>query len=711
MRHIFFPVLVGSLLMTLSALHPASATEPVSLKNLARQPALQSISMSPDGEHLVGLIPSPTNPKETALAVWDTDSLSSGPQVVTPSGDHMKFIAATALKAGKILAVARQEWTGQLGGCGEGKMTGATRTFVTKTYLTGLKQKDFEEAFANQRRRTGVSQRTLTCRNLNITAGLVDMLPLDPDKVIVNRSSGFSLFGNYYLYDLKTGKTELLYRSTPSKTPALFDSRTGKVLVKTHIEQVEDDYQQEVFILDPDTGEFVLQKPLTTQLSDRHSVSVVGRSEETGKYYVLTDQFSDQVQVRLYDPETHKYDSKPVLAVDNFSIGGLIFGTKPVNFNKVVGYVVSGPYSSQHYITPNLKAIHSGLKKAFPGLHVYITDYTNDFSKVLFTTQDNSHPPAYHLLLDGKKVVNLGSSRPWVKPERIGEERWVTYEARDGMTIPAILDLPAGWDKGDKPLAAIVLPHGGPWARDHMGWSATGWIPMLTSRGYAVLRPQYRGSSGLGRELWLAGDAQWGLTMSDDLDDGAKWLVKQGIADDDRIAIFGYSYGGFAAIAADVRNPSPFQCAISGAPVADLGRLGTSWSSNRLQRILQGHTVKGMDPMQNTKQAHLPILIFDGNRDVRTPRAIHAEPFYEAVKDQVHAEYHEIPDMPHSMPWYPRQKMKTMHLILGFLKDHCDMPPVNVSKVSQTEPARTEPGKSEPGKADASMDAAAAVES
>src|SRR5699024_5032424 len=146
-----------------------------------------------------------------------------------------------------------------------------------------------------------------------------------------------------------------------------------------------------------------------------------------------------------------------------------------------------------------------------------------------------------------------------------------------------------------------------------------------------------------------------------------------GIADKGRIAIFGYSYGGFAAVAADVRSPSPYQCAIAGAPVANLGRLNTSWSDNRLQRILQGQTVKGMDPMQQADKAHLPILLFVGDRDVRTPRKIHAEPFYKAVKDKVSAQYHEIPDMPHSMPWYSSQQRETLSLIEDFLANDCGL--------------------------------------
>jgi dienelactone hydrolase len=665
--------LLCGLLATALGGNLAHASAPISIEDLAREPALQSVSMSPDGKHLVGLIPSPTNKDETALATWDLNALTAAPKVLTPSGDHMKFIGAFALKSDKILAVARQEWTGQLGGCGEGKVVGATKTFVTKTYLTGDAQKKFEEAFARKSVRVGRSRNMDVCLELAGTASLVDMLPLDPDNVIIRRISGISLMTNYYLYTLRTGDVELLFTGSTRTTPALFDSRTGKVLVKAEIEPVGGDYEQRFLILNPKNGLFEVEAPLTTKLSKRHEMDVVGVDDATGKYYVLTDQFSDKVQVRLYDAVTHKFDPEPAVADKDYSIMGLLFSKRPENFNQVVGFVVGGPSPQTIYVDPTLKGIQASLAKVFPGQQVNISSYTNDFSKVLFTTENAGTPGAYHLLLDRKQVKTLGSTRPWLKPGMTGEERWVSYKARDGLKIPAILDLPAGWKNGDAPAPAIVMPHGGPWARDYTGWDASGWVPMLTSRGYAVLRPQYRGSQGLGRELWLAGDAQWGLKMSDDLDDGAAWLVSQGITSKGDIAIFGYSYGGFAAVAATVRSPSPYQCAIAGAPVADLGRLNTSWSDSRLQRILQGKTVKGMDPMNNADKAHLPIMLFDGDRDVRTPPAIHARPFYEAVKDKVPAQYHVIANMPHSMPWYPSQQRETLTLIENFLAKDCGL--------------------------------------
>lgn len=643
---------------------------PIPIEDLARQPALQSVSMSPDGKHLVALIPSPGNPEETALASWDTDALGGAPKVVTPSGERMKFIAAGALKSDQILAVGRQEWTGQLGGCGEGSVSGATKTFVVKTYLTDQSQKTFNEAFTDNTRKLGVSEQTQRCLELGGSASLVNMLPLDPDRVIIRQLSEISLTANYYLYNLKTKETELLFRGGTRAQPALFDPRTGKVLAKTQIEPVSGDYDQQILILDPASGQYVLQKPLLSRLSNRHTVEVAGVDDATGKYYVLTDLFSDKVQVHLYDAKAQAFDREPVLANPNFSIASLVFSTRPSTFNQVVGFTLDGPTLQTIYVDPTLKSIQDTLKQAAPGRQIDITRLNDDFSRILFRASSSDAPPNYYLLLDRKKVVSLGSERPWVAKGAVGEQRWVTYKARDGKEISAILDLPAGWKEGDAAPPAIIHPHGGPWARDYMQWDPSGWVALLTSRGYAVLRPQYRGSSGLGRELWIAGDREWGQKMSDDNDDGAAWLVSQKLAAKDRIAIFGYSYGGFAAAAATVRRNSPYQCAIAGAPVTDLARLGTTWSDNRLQRILQGQTVKGMDPMRNTASANIPVMLFVGDRDVRTP-SFHAQGFYDAVKDKVPAQFHLIADQQHSMPWYPRQQRETLGLIESFLKKDC----------------------------------------
>ena len=649
----------------------AAAREPISIESLAHVPDIQSASMSADGKNLVALVVAPgSNGQETALATWNLDKLDAG-SVVTPSNDRMKFIAASAMKADRILVLGRQEWTGNLGGCGEGSNTGATKTFVTKTYLTDAAHKKFEEAFADNTRKLGVSKELQRCLEIAGTASLVNTLPLDPDNVIITQTSGASLNSNYYLYNLRTGDTELLFRAGGRSSPGLFNPRNGEVLTRIQIEPIgPGEFEQRVLIKNQKTGEFETHENLTRKLSERYTVDITGIDEATGKFYVLTDLFSDLVQAWMYDPATRKFDSEPLLTHPKFSIGGLILGTQPSNFNRVLGYVVDGPQRETTYIDPVMQSIHATLKQAFPGQSITLNGYNDDLSRILFSASSAKNAPAYGVLLDRKRVVALGSQRPSFDPAQVGEQRWVNYPARDGQNIPAVLDLPAGWKESDGPLPTIIHPHGGPWARDYAGWDGSGWVPFLTSRGYAVLRPQYRGSTGLGRKLWIAGDAEWGQKMQDDKDDAAAWLVKQGIADPNRLAIFGYSYGGFAASAAVVRPNSPYQCAIAGAPVTDLTKLGWSWSENRLQRILQGNTVKGMDPMRNTDKANIPVLLYVGDRDVRTP-SFHARGFYDAVKGKVPAKFELIPNMPHSMPWYSIHHKTTLGLIENFLSKDC----------------------------------------
>lgn len=651
----------------------ATAREPIPAEMLARVPEIQSVSMSTDGKNLVALVAAPgSDYRDTALATWNLDDLDAGP-VITPSGDRMKFIAADAMKADRVLVVGRQEWTGQLAGCGEGRRTGATRTFVSKVYMTDSSHSSFSEAFADNTRRIGISEELQRCLEIGGTSSLVNRLPLDPDNVIVMQVNSTTLSGNYYLYNLRTGETTLLLRAGGRTSPGLFHPRDGTLLTRTQLEPVAPgEYEQRILILNPSTGQFETHENLTRRLSERHIVEIAGIDEATGKYYVLTDLFSNQTQAWAYDPATRQFDEEPLVAHPDYSISSLIFGTQPSNFNKILGFIVDGPQRQAVYVDPEMGGIHEALRGTYAGQSVRILDYSDDLSRVLFVTESHRHAPAYHLLLDRERVVTVGAERPGIDPTHIGEQRWITYRARDGMQIPAILDLPAGWSDGDPPLPAIIHPHGGPWFRDFAGWDALGVVPYLTSRGFAVLRPQYRGSSGLGRELWLAGDAEWGQKMQDDKDDGAAWMVEQGIADPDQLAIFGYSYGGFAAAAAAVRPESPYQCAISGAPVTDLGRLSTSWGDSRLARILQGHTVKGMDPMRHTEQANIPILLYVGDRDVRTP-ALHARNFYNAVRRHVPARFELIPDMPHSLPWYYRHHIQTLGLLEEFLKDECGM--------------------------------------
>lgn len=623
---------------------------------------------------LVGLILDPTRDgAEQAAAMWDISGTvdTSKPLVankVTPHNGKMRFFGASALKQGKSLWFARQEWTGRLAGCGEGRATGATKTFVTKVYM-GDKNLKIDDMPGGTRER--LSADLQRCIDMNNTTGLVSIMAADPEHVIINRVT-LRDGERYYKHNLRTGREELLYSDSGAVRVDRVSGRDGMPISKTELETAGGEYRFHTHLIDPRTGEFTREEPLMTRARDRFEVSVL-RREEDGRYFILTDKFTDKAAIYLYDPASDSFESEPVFAHPDFNATGLLTSTRARDFGEIVGFTYAGAKGEVYWIDGELNSIQQGLEAAYPGQSVTLNSYNNDLSRVLFTVSSSTMPPAYFLLVDKARVAVIGSSRPWIKPDTLRQTELVYYDARDGLSIPGLLTLPASLQEGQKARGAVILPHGGPWARDSASWDGTGWPQFLASRGYVVLQPQYRGSAGWGRELWLAGDGEWGQKMQDDKDDGAAWLVSQGYVEADKIAIFGYSYGGFAAMAATVRPNSPYQCAIAGAGVSNLTRLGNNWSDNRLQRAFQGHTVKGMDPARNTAKANIPILVYHGDRDVRVP-LFHGVDFYNAVKaHQPQSELLVVADMPHSLPWYPEHHTVTLNAIERFLATTCGM--------------------------------------
>jgi len=233
----------------------------------------------------------------------------------------------------------------------------------------------------------------------------------------------------------------------------------------------------------------------------------------------------------------------------------------------VVGFESGGLEPRQHWLDPGRAAQQRTLAKAFPGREVRVTDRSSDGQRVLLVAESRSHPPVYYLVdFDKGRADTVGELFPGLTGATLGESRAISYHARDGASIPTYLTLPPGREAKDLPL--VVLPHGGPEARDTSGFD---WLAQfLATRGYAVLQPQFRGSTGFGSAHRLAGYGEWGGRMQDDLSDGVRHLVATGLVDPLRVCIAGASYGGYAALAGAAFTPDLYACAVSVNGVSDL---------------------------------------------------------------------------------------------------------------------------------------------
>jgi dipeptidyl aminopeptidase/acylaminoacyl peptidase len=211
----------------------------------------------------------------------------------------------------------------------------------------------------------------------------------------------------------------------------------------------------------------------------------------------------------------------------------------------------------------------------------------------------------------------IGDTYPYIPDESVAPIKSIVYRARDGLQIHGYLTMPLG--KVDGPIPFVVLPHGGPYSRDYKEFDYI--AQMIASRGYGVLQPNFRGSTGYGGAFLEAGFREWGRKMQDDVTDATKWLIDQKLADPSRICIFGWSYGGYAALMGAIREPTLYRCAASMAGVTDLKHIQPNSG-----RMLSGVAVPVLNgdrsliaensPAKNADKIMIPILLAHGEQDL-----------------------------------------------------------------------------------------------
>jgi dipeptidyl aminopeptidase/acylaminoacyl peptidase len=291
-------------------------------------------------------------------------------------------------------------------------------------------------------------------------------------------------------------------------------------------------------------------------------------------------------------------------------------------YNRLVSALYAEEKVQYDYFDKDIKRIYDMLKGAHPNDNIVIVDedWNRRFYLVVISSDIN---PGIYYRFDSheNKLVRIGPMYSSLKDVRLSKMETINYPARDGTPIPAYLSLPASGEKTGLP--AIIMPHGGPSSRDVWGFDFL--AQYLTAKGYAVLQTNYRGSDGYGKE-WLGDGAfkRWRLAI-DDITDGAKYLINEGIADEKRICIMGWSFGGYAALMSGIQEPDLYQCIVSIAGVSDPQKIG--WDSSRFVGGAAATSFIGHDkdvirqgaPVYRAADIQVPVLLFHAKKDINVP--------------------------------------------------------------------------------------------
>lgn len=340
---------------------------------------------------------------------------------------------------------------------------------------------------------------------------------------------------------------------------------------------------------------------------------------------------------------------------------------------RLLGVDYSSDRPETHWFDSHMQQRQRQIDAALPGRANRVLASTPDGLRSLVFSESAGDPGAFYVFGDSR-ATRVAAVSPTMSDQPAPEMRAVRYRARDGLEISGYLTLPAGRAAHGLPL--IVMPHGGPFARDSWGYDP--WVRYLADRGYAVLQPNYRGSTGFGRAFVARGDGQWGRGMQDDLDDGIAWLAAQGVADPNRVCIVGASYGGYAAMWAATARPGPYRCAVSFAGISDVGaqlafdhktfeeRAYRAWKAR-----IQGNapSLDALSPIAHAASLRIPLMIAHGTADDTVPPDQSVRLHQTLTRLGRAHDYVAYPDQGHTLEG-PRDNADFLDRIGRFLAEH-----------------------------------------
>ncbi|MDT9600296.1 alpha/beta hydrolase family protein [Sphingosinicella rhizophila] len=393
----------------------------------------------------------------------------------------------------------------------------------------------------------------------------------------------------------------------------------------------------------------------TSDSRDWKPLSIVTEAETSFNPYAVDPDLDVAYGLQKLDGRRAAYK----VALDGSLKQELVFAHPDVDVDGFVhigrrGRVIGVTYATDRrealYFDPELDKLATSLAKAIPDLPlIRFVDSTVDEKKLLIWAGSDTNPGRYYLFdRVAKQLRPLFDARAELENAQLAPVKAMTYRAADGTMIPAYLTLPPGKTSA-RGLPALVLPHGGPEARDEWGFD---WLSQyFAARGFAVLQPNFRGSAGYGDTWFRKNGFQNWKTAIGDIDDGGRWLISEGV-DPGKLAILGWSYGGYAALQSAVAEPGLFKAVIAVAPVTDLNMLKEErqiWSDYRVVGAYVGdgpHIEQG-SPARHAGDIKAPVLMFHGSYD-RNVGVYHSRVMADRLKDAgANSQYVEYPKLDH----------------------------------------------------------------
>lgn len=485
---------------------------------------------------------------------------------------------------------------------------------------------------------------TRSSRRLDIRHDLVQV-PLHQvpgaESVIVHGPRNQDVGGGEYVLkrlNIVTGEVEALNAAEPPRAGSWLFDAAGQPLFAT--------------VVDGDGEATIYERVVNAQGAPQRDWKTMVRykvldapwllhsRDHAGRVYVTqrTGPRGERVLKRL-DRTSNAPEVQPLVAVPGFDFtGALVQDRSPDGADPLLGVRALTDAPSTVWLHAEMAAIQKAVDERLPGrANSLLCSHCRQADRTVVVVSSSDRMPGEFWLWRGPADAptawrRIGVRRPAVDPRQMAELNFTHFKARDGLEIPLWVTLPQAQAQVAGPMPAVVLVHGGPWVRGGT-WAWDAMPQFLASRGYIVIEPEFRGSTGYGAELERAGDRQWGRAMQTDLADAVAWAVQRGLVDGKRVCIAGGSYGGYAALMGLATQGDMFRCGVAWSPVADLEwLLGSSdlddfagFGRTELlpqrvaDRSTSGDAVRQISPLHQAERIHSPLLLAWGDEDSRTP--------------------------------------------------------------------------------------------